>query len=90
MENMVIKVQQNLKEAQDGPKSYADLKRRHQEFQVGDHVYLKFKARRSSLLLGNCFKFALRFCVPFDILARIGPVAYQLALHEWNIQIEIS
>ena len=44
MESMVRKVQQNLKEAQDRQKSYADQKRRHLEFQVEDHVYLKVKA----------------------------------------------
>jgi hypothetical protein len=44
MENMVRKVQHNLKEAQDTKKSYANKKRRHLEFQVGDHVYFKFKA----------------------------------------------
>ena len=80
MENMVRKVQQNLKEAQDRQKSYADQKRRHLEFQVGDHVYLKVKARKISLKLGNCAKIAPRFCGPFEILAWIGTVAYQLAL----------
>jgi hypothetical protein len=44
MENMVRKVQQNLKEEHDKQKSYVDQKRRHLEFQVGDHVYSKFKA----------------------------------------------
>jgi hypothetical protein len=80
MENMVRTVQQNLKEAQDRQKSYVDKKRRHLEFQVGDHVYLKVKARKSSLKLGNCAKLAPRFCGPFEILARIRPIAYQLAL----------
>jgi hypothetical protein len=47
---------------------------------VGDHVYLKVKARKSSLKLGNYAKMAPRFCGPFEILIRIGPVAYQLAL----------
>jgi hypothetical protein len=47
---------------------------------VGDHVYLKVKARRISLNLGKCAKLAPRFCVPFNVLPRIGPVAYQLAL----------
>jgi hypothetical protein len=56
MENMVKKVQHNLKEAQDRHKIYADLKRKHQEFNVGEHVYLKDKARRSSLKLGSCSK----------------------------------
>ena len=80
MENMVRKVQQNLKEAQDRQKNYADQKRRHLEFQVGDHVYLKVKAWKSPLKLGNCAKFAPKFCGPFKILARIGPIAYQFAL----------
>jgi hypothetical protein len=80
MENMVRKVQQNLKEAQNRQKSYANQKRRNLKFQVGYHVYLKVKARKSSLKLGNCAKLAPRFCGPFEILARIGPVAYQLAL----------
>jgi hypothetical protein len=44
MENMVRKVQQNLKEAQDRQKSYENQNRRDLEFQVGDHVYLKVKA----------------------------------------------
>ena len=76
MENMVRKVQQNLKEAHDRHKSYVDQKIRHLEFQVGDHVYLKVKSHKSSLKIGNCAKLAPRFCGPFEILARIGPVAY--------------
>jgi hypothetical protein len=80
MENMVWKVQQNFKEARDRKKSYVDHKRRHVEFQVADHVYLKVKAQKISLKLRNCAKLTPRFCEPFEILARIGPVAYQLAL----------
>jgi hypothetical protein len=47
---------------------------------VGDHVFLKVKTNRSSLKLGSCTKLAGRFCGPFEILERIGPVAYMLAL----------
>jgi hypothetical protein len=46
---------------------------------VGDHVFLKAKANRSSLKMGNCSKLAARFCGPFEILERIGPVAYMIA-----------
>jgi hypothetical protein len=80
MQSMVRKVQQKLKEAQDKQKIYADQKRRHLEFQVGDHVYLKVKAQKNSVKLGNCAKLAPNFCGPFEILAQIGPIAYQLAL----------
>ena len=47
---------------------------------MGYHVYLKVKSRKSSLKLGNNDKMAPRFFGPFEILTRIGPIAYQLAL----------
>jgi hypothetical protein len=47
---------------------------------VDDHVFLKVKANRSSPKLGNCSKLVARYCGPFEILERIGLVAYMLAL----------
>jgi hypothetical protein len=38
------------------------------------------KANKSLLKLGNCSKLAARYCGPFEILERIGPVTYILAL----------
>jgi hypothetical protein len=69
-----------LKAAQDRQKSYSYKKKIHREFKVGDHVFLKLKANGSSLKLGSCAKLAARFCGPFEILKRIGPVAYTIAL----------
>jgi hypothetical protein len=69
-----------LKVAQDRQKIYADKNKIHIEFKVGDQVFRKVKANRSSLKLGSCAKLAARFCGPFEILERIGPVAYMIAL----------
>jgi hypothetical protein len=69
-----------LKDAQERQKSYADKNRIHREFKVDDHVFLKVKANRSSLKLGSYAKLVVRFCGPFEILERIGPVAYMIAL----------
>ena len=80
LEQLVTKVQGNLKEAQDRQKSYADKKRKDKDYQVGEHVYKKVEEKKSSLSLGRCGKLAPRFCVPFKILAKKGPVAYELAL----------
>ena len=41
---------------------------------------MKVKEKRSSLSLGRCGKLAPRFCGPFEILAKRGLVAYELAL----------
>ena len=51
----------------------------HREFSVGDHVYLRVRPRKSSLKLGNCAKLSTRYCGTFEVLERIGPVAYKLA-----------
>jgi hypothetical protein len=80
MEEQMIKIKQNLKTAQDRKKSYVDKGRTHREFKVGDHVFLKVKANRSSLKLGNCSKLEARYCGPFEILERIGPISYMIAL----------
>ena len=52
----------------------------HREFGVGDHVYLRVRANKSSLKLRSCAKLSPRYCGPFEVLGRIGPVAYRLAL----------
>jgi hypothetical protein len=80
MEENMVKIKNNLKYSQDRNKSYENKGRTHKEFKVGDHVFLKVKAKRSSLKLGKCSKMAVRYCGPFEILERIGHVAYMLAL----------
>jgi hypothetical protein len=46
---------------------------------VGDHVFLKVKANKISLKLGNCSKLVGCYCGSFEILERIGPITYMLA-----------
>ena len=80
MEQEVEKIRQNLKAAQDRQKIYADKHRVHREFCVGDHVYLGVRPRKRSLKLGSYAKLSPRYCGPFEVLERIGSVAYRLAL----------
>lgn len=80
MEKIVTKARQNLKSTRDWKKCFVDLKRIHKELQIKDHVYVKVKQRKSSFKLENCAKLALRFCGPLEVLAKVGLVAYQLAL----------
>jgi hypothetical protein len=46
---------------------------------VGEHVFLKVKVKISSIRLGCCPKLTVRYCVPFEILEKIGLVSYMLA-----------
>ncbi|GJV28603.1 putative reverse transcriptase domain-containing protein [Tanacetum coccineum] len=51
-------------------------------FQVGDHVMLKVSPWKGVVRFGKKGKLAPRFVGPFEILERIGPVAYRLRLPE--------
>ena len=76
----VTLIQQHLLMAQIWKKSYADVRRRPIEFEVGDHVFLKVMPKRGVVRFGKRGKLSPRFMGPFEILERVGTVAYRLAL----------
>ena len=73
-------IRQRLLTAQSRKKSYADVRRRPLEFEIGDHVFLKVMPKRGVVRFGKHGKLSSRFIGPFEILERIGTVAYRLAL----------
>ena len=73
-------IRQCLLTAQIRQKSYADVRRRPLEFKVGDHVFLKVMPKRGAVRFGKRGKLSPRFIGPFEILERVGTVAYRLAL----------
>ena len=50
----------------------------HNEFKIGDHVYLRVNPRKSSPKLGSCAKLTPRYCESFEVLDMIGLVAYRI------------
>ena len=73
-------IQQRLKATRDRQKSYADLERKDIEDEVGDKVFLKVSPWRKILQFGKKGKLSPGFIGPYEILERIGSVAYCLAL----------
>ena len=63
--------------AQSRQKSYADHGRIPLEFQVGDHVFLRVLPPKGVFRFGKKGKLAPRYIDPFEILQRLGEVAYQ-------------
>nr|GFC41012.1 hypothetical protein [Tanacetum cinerariifolium] len=61
-------------------KSYADLKRKPMEFQVGDKVMLKVSPWKGVVHFGKQGKLNPRYVGPFKVLERVGDVAYKLDL----------
>jgi len=80
MEEQVVLIKQRLKEARDRQKSYADAHRVDRCYKEGDKVFLRVKPKKSSIRFGKGSKLFPRFVGPFEILEKIGPVAYRLAL----------
>ena len=79
-EEKVQIIQERLKAVSDRQRSYANLKRRDIEYEVGDKVFLKVSPWKKIFRFGRKRKLSPRFIGPYDILERVGPVAYRLAL----------
>ena len=73
-------IQGHMKAAQDRQRSYADPKRRDVEFSVGEKVLLKVSPMKGVKRFGKKGKQSPRYIGPYEILERIGKVAYRLAL----------
>ena len=73
-------VRDRLKTAQSRQKSYADNRRKDLEFQVGDWVFLKLSPWKGVVRFGKRGKLSPRYIGPYEIVERVGTVAYRLEL----------
>ena len=73
-------IRDNLKIAQDRQKSYADKRRKDLEFQVGDKVFLRISPWKGIIRFGKRGKLSPRFIGPYEVIGKVGEVAYRLEL----------
>ncbi|GJW13541.1 putative reverse transcriptase domain-containing protein [Tanacetum coccineum] len=75
-------IKDKVKDTFDRQKNYADKRRKPLEFSVGDYVLLKVSPWKGVVRFGKKVKLAPRFFEPFEIVEKVGPVAYRLDLPE--------
>ncbi|GJR03491.1 putative reverse transcriptase domain-containing protein [Tanacetum coccineum] len=76
----IVQIKQRMQAARDRQKSYADVRRKPLEFQVGDRVMLKVSPWKGVVRFGKRGKLNPRYIGPFKVLAKVGTVAYRLEL----------
>uniref|UniRef100_A0A2N9HZR1 Reverse transcriptase n=1 Tax=Fagus sylvatica TaxID=28930 RepID=A0A2N9HZR1_FAGSY len=75
-------LKENLLSTQSRMKSQADKHRLERSFQVGEWVFLRLQPFRQKSVSRKHGKLAARFYGPFQIVEKVGAVAYRLELPE--------
>nr|GEZ13206.1 putative reverse transcriptase domain-containing protein [Tanacetum cinerariifolium] len=78
----ISQIKDRLKAAHDRHKSYVDKRRKPLDFSVGDYVLLKVSPWKGVVRFRKKGKLAPRFVGPFEIIKKVGLVAYRLDLPE--------
>ena len=73
-------VKKYLKAAQDRQKSYMEKHKREMKYDVGEKVFLKVSPWKGIIRFSMQGKLSYRYIDPYEILQRVGPLAYILAL----------
>ena len=79
-EEKVKMIRERLKVAVDRQKSYVDLKRKEIQYEIGEKMFLKVSLWKKVTRFGKKGKLSPRFIGPYEVIEKVGPMAYILAL----------
>ncbi|GJT07297.1 putative reverse transcriptase domain-containing protein [Tanacetum coccineum] len=76
----IVQIKSRIQAARDRQKSYANIRRKPLEFQVGDRVMLKVSPWKGVVRFGKRGKLNSRYVGLFKVIKRVETVAYKLEL----------
>ena len=79
-EEKVKIIKERLKVVTDRQKFYVDMRRKDIRYEIGEKVYLKVSPWKKVMRFGKKGKLSPRFIGPYEVIEKVGPVAYRLAL----------
>ncbi|MCO5609005.1 hypothetical protein L7F22_063225 [Adiantum nelumboides] len=82
MNDMLKAANENIRSTHDRAKPYANKAHKKVTFEKGDFVFLKVLAKLKTMKTEKCDELSLRYCGSFEVVKKIGDVAYKLELSE--------
>ena len=73
-------IRERLKVTTDRQKSNADMRRKDIQYEIGEKVFLKVSPWKKVMRFGKNGKLSPRFIGPYEVIEKVGPVTYKLAL----------
>ncbi|XP_073137027.1 uncharacterized protein [Henckelia pumila] len=80
MSNKLKLIQIRMRTAQDRQEKYANMRHRPLSFEQGDRVFLKLSPFQGTVRFRKRGKLSPRFIGPYEVLDKVGDLAYRLAL----------
>ncbi|GJW62672.1 putative reverse transcriptase domain-containing protein [Tanacetum coccineum] len=82
----IVQIKSRIQAARDRQKSYADVRHKPLEFQVGDQVMLKVSPWKRVIRFGKRGKLNPRYIGPFKV-SKVGTISYRLELPQQRSRV---
>ena len=79
-EEKVKVIRERLRVATYRQKSYANMRRKDIRYEIGEKVFLKVSPWKKVMRFGKKGKLSPRFIGPYEVIEKVGLVAYKLTL----------
>ena len=79
-DEVLARVNKDLKKAQENKKRYSDFGQRKMSFKPRNPIYLKLQPYRQKIIRKKLNMKSQYYYIPFKVLERVGKVAYRLEL----------